>query len=363
MSSRPLDVNSADKVVITGVGLVTPVGHDSMMAPAAVRAGISRFAEVKGFMTVKGAKAVGSIVSGVTDDRSGNDRLLALAIPALQEALFGAEEYCDELETSQGGVILSLGAAEKPAYEPFGTGGVEQLLDAGQLDRPKVIEIVREGNSGGVVAFSRAIAALREGKVRFCVVGGVDCLVELPSLLWLEDARRLKTDDRPQGFIPGEAAAFVVLELESAAKRRGAPGLACVLGAAYSSEEATFSSEKPLFGKGLADCIHSAISGQNVQFGSLSGIICDLNGEYYRMKEWSLALTRLLDGNSSVPEYWHPAKNFGDIGGASAVVYCVIATAALRHDYFGGDNVLVWTSSDSGGRGSLLISSLPGRKR
>ncbi len=349
-------------VVITGTGMVTAVGHDSTMAPAAIRAGISRFAEVPGFTTTQGAKATASFVKGITEKRSGSDRLLSMAVPALREALFKAEEFYDDLDMSGGKLFLSVAAAEKPGYEAFDKDDLAKLLRSAEAEHLNSVEIISDGHSGAILGFSRALLLLRNNQAKFCIVGGVDSLVEYPALLWLEKARRLKTDDRPYGFIPGEASAFVVLELESTARLRGAPMLCSIPETAFVTEEASILSDKPLFGRGLAESCQRVLTRQRMSLDSIGGIICDLNGEYYRMKEWGLAQTRLFDGTGTIPELWHPARNIGDVGAASGVLFAAIASAAVRNGYFGTPNVLVWTSSDSGGRGSMLISPPPNQK-
>ena len=119
MNSKTPISETKENIVITGLGMVTSVGYDSVMASAAVWAGISRFGEVPDFATNTGAKSVGSFVNGITDERSGSDRLLSMAIPALQEALFMAEEFYEDLDMSKGKLFLSLGPGERPAYEDF----------------------------------------------------------------------------------------------------------------------------------------------------------------------------------------------------------------------------------------------------
>lgn len=356
------EMSAGERIFITGTGLVTSVGHDSFMTPAAIRAGISRFAEIPEFATKKGAKAVGSLVSGITDDRSGSDRLLSMAIPAMQEALFNAEEYYEELDLSQGELVLSLGPPERPAYEEFDNEDLQTLLEMTEGEELPSAQIIREGSSGGVLALLRAVTLLREGKAAFCIVGGVDSLIETPALMWLEAAGRLKTDDRPTGCIPGEAAAFMVLELESAARKRDANVLCELVNTAYAMEEGSILSDKPLFGKGLTSAITAVLSKRRIGTDTIDGIICDLNGEHYRMKEWGLVQARLFNGAEPVPELWHPAENIGDVGAASAVVFAAIAASSIRGGYFKGPNLLLWTSSDTGGRGSALLSAAQNRK-
>lgn len=352
-----------NKIVVTGTGMVTSVGHDSLMAPAAIWGGIARFTEIRDFATTTGGRSIGGVVKGVTDERSGIDRLLSMAVPAMQEALFTAEEFYGDLDMSRGKLFLSIGPPERPAYEEFEKEDLQTLLESVEAEDLSSVEIIREGHSGGIVALSESIAYLRQEKARFCVVGGVDSLVEYPSLSWLEEGGRLKTDDRPHGFIPGEAAAFLVLELESSARQRGAPILCELLDTSYTKEEATIFSDKPLFGRALAKSIDTILINQRIEPVRIDGIICDLNGEHYRMKEWGLAQTRIFDGASVIPELWHPAENIGDVGAASAVVFTAIATAAINRGYFGGPNIVIWTSSDTGGRGCALLTTFPQNKR
>ena len=346
-----------DKVVITGIGMVTPVGHDSVMASAAVWSGISRVGEIPDFVTRKGATSVGGFAYGVTDERSGSDRLLSMAIPAVQEALFTAEEFYEDLDLSSGKLFLSLSPPERPTYEEFDRDDMQTLLELAQAEKLQSVEVIREGHAGGIVALSKSITLLREKKAKVCIVGGADSLVEYPSLAWLEEEGRLKTDDRPTGFIPGEAAAFLVLELASSAGKRGAPILGEIIGTGYTMEEAHILSDKPLIGKGLAESIKGSFNNKKGGFDRIDGIICDLNGEYYRMKEWGLAMGRVFDGPDPLPELWHPAEFFGDVGAASAVVSTAIAVSAINNGYFSGPNLLIWASSDAGGRGSAFLKA------
>ena len=353
-NNRP-NQHTDEKVVITGIGLVTPVGLDSIMAPSSIWAGITRFYEIPDFVTPKGAGSVGSIVKGITDARSGTDRMLSLAVPAAQEALFMAEEFYEDLDLPNSKLFLSMNPQERPVYEEFEEEDIQTFLDLIQAEGISSIEIIREGNAGGVLALLKSMALLKRGEMKACIIGGVDSLVEYPSLAWLEEKERLKTDGRPNGLIPGEAAGFIVLELESTAEKRGAPILGEILGGAYTKEDADIFSDKPLLAKGLSESIRNTLEGAQMESNNLNGIIC--NGENYRFKEWGIVQSRVFDGSSPVPDLWHPAEYIGDIGAASFVVYIAIGVAGIKNKFFSGSNLLMWTSSDTGGRGSCLLTS------
>ena len=316
------------------------------------------FEEVDGFVSPKGGKCVGSVLSGVTDGKNGVDRLLPMVMPAAKEALFSSQEFSHDVDTTSTQILLSLPSPERLDSESISKVLLPNLLEA--IDwkslEASAVTAVQDGHSGGIIALRKAMTLLQEKKVKTCLVGGIDSLTDYPSLLWLDRKKRLKTDKRPHGFNPGEAAAFLVLELESTARDRGAALLGEVVVTSVEQESAHISSNEPLRGLGLTISIKEALSVADQLNLSIAGMLCDLNGEYYRMKEWSLAMTHVFNGSDVVPPLWHPAEHVGDVGAASAVVNVVLAVDWLKRRVVNGSNMLVWTSSDNGSRGTALIS-------
>ena len=348
-----------DPIVVSGAGLSTPVGRDVRSTGAAIRAGIGRFRMIPSFLTSDGATAAGAIAYGLTDDLSGSGRLLAMAIPAAREALFQAEEFFDPLDLSRGRLLLCLPPEQRPRFEDFGRDDLANLLQEIEAD-PLLdgrVQLILDGHAGGFSAFQSAQQLLTEGGVDFCLVGGVDSLVDPPVLNWLHEAGRLKTEHHPDGFLPGEAAAFLVLERDSSARARGAPILAGLAAAAFAQDPAHLFSGSPQTGSGLTTVLRQVLTDASP---SVDGILCDLNGEYWRSKEWSLAASRTLNETTEAP-VWFPAQSIGDVGAASAPVLAAIAVTTIRSDYFGGRKVLVCSSSDAGGRGSAILTDAPPR--
>jgi 3-oxoacyl-[acyl-carrier-protein] synthase-1 len=351
--SELVPIPAQDPLVVTGAGLVSPVGRDCASCAAAIRAGIARFFEIPKFATADGARATGAIAYGLTDARSGSDRLLAMAIPAAQEALFRAEAYCRALDPARGRILLSLGAEERPRYEDFDRGDLATLLEEAQLEPlADTVELLRDGHAGALLALRRAASLLYGGEATWCAIGAADSLVESPALTWFDEKGRLKSDTRAHGFIPGEAAAFLVVEQRSAAATRGATPLAELAALAIGHEKANVLGDEPLRGLGLAEAIAPVVKAAR---GDVAGILCDLNGEYYRMKEWGLAIGRAFEGAGAVPTLWHPAVSIGDVGAASAAAHVAIATTAFARGYFAGSRLLAWSASDSGARACALV--------
>ena len=351
--SSVLKVPEDDGIAVTGVGCVASVGRDRLSCAAAVCAGVARFFEIPWFMNVEGGRAAGAFAYGLTDERSGSDRLLSMAVPAAQEALAQAEASRAALDDSRTRMFLALGAEERPAFEDFDASDVTDLLESIEAeDLAHSVEILRDGHCGGAQALDRAIRLLYAGEIDHALVGGVDSLVEYPALQWYDSAGRLKTDQRSDGFMPGEAAAFAVIERCSVASRREAPQLANLRAMAFGEEEASVLSEKPLRGIGLSEVVAPLLDIAGAQVGK---IVCDLNGEYYRMKEWALAMPRVFREDAPLPLVLHPAENVGDVGAAAPLFHLALVAAGFERGYGTGADALIWGSSDSGTRVALLV--------
>ena len=85
-------------LAVTGMGMVTPVGDDAMSSTLAIQAGVSRLAALDEFPPQaywdEGAEelqATGATVREKTAGLLGVNRLVALAVPALKEAVGQAQ--------------------------------------------------------------------------------------------------------------------------------------------------------------------------------------------------------------------------------------------------------------------------------
>jgi 3-oxoacyl-[acyl-carrier-protein] synthase-1 len=157
--------------------------------------------------------------------------------------------------------------------------------------------------------------------------------------------------------VPGEAAAFLVLERHSAVQKRNAQALAKLVGIGYAIESNSIYDKSPCTGDGLTSAIRSALEG--LDGSTLTLVVCDLNGERYRATEWGLALPRSF-GASAPPELlWHPADCLGDCGAAAGALNVVFGALALARRSVADGSVLVWGSSDDGERGAALLTPIP----
>jgi 3-oxoacyl-[acyl-carrier-protein] synthase-1 len=358
---------SGAAIDIAGMGAVTPVGLSAPATCAALRAGVPRMIMFEGW-TDDGPDPNPELVGG----RVPTERLLGL----IEEEWPGHERW--NLTLPRPHVLIEPDAARlltlaPPAAEeawdaagrPAGRAGIYLGLDEGDSatavadavgDRlGKTFDLVRAdklGRAAGLAALHRAARHLADGRVDVALVGGVDSQLRRAAIARQLERGTLHHDKNPAGVIPGEAAAFVVLQPAGMARP-----LARLSGSAV-AEEPTAGSDSPNQGEGLTLAVRKARDRVRA-LEAWPRIICDLNGDRYRALEWTLVSVRALgdlpEGPASGPE-WLPAEWIGDAGAASGIVSVVWAATALRNGYARAERALVWGASDGPLRAAAILS-------
>jgi 3-oxoacyl-[acyl-carrier-protein] synthase-1 len=177
----------------------------------------------------------------------------------------------------------------------------------------------------------------------------------------LDTAGRLKTSATPAGLIPGEAAAFVVLETVAHARGRKAPILARISPVRVAVEKESPAGETPGRGQAMAQVLRQAVADTPGGPGTIHRVLNDLNGERWRFLEWALACNPALAALPPDFRLWHPADCFGDIGAATGAAHLCLAVRALTRGYAVGASILVANTSDTGERAALCVYPEPRR--
>jgi 3-oxoacyl-[acyl-carrier-protein] synthase-1 len=341
--------------------MATPVGLTAAQSCAAVRAGISAIEDLDFTLEneqLQTEAIAGCAVRGVSDGYVGLGRAARLATAALKDLAISARLSARELMTA----TLYL------ALPPAGRGGVDpqvsQQLGARIAQSMKVeqthlhIRVYPHGHAAAAQALLDARSHVTQGSVQHAIVCGVDSLVEQDTLEFLLSKRRVKTGDRIDGFVPGEAAAGVLVERAATAEARGVNRLASIDAVGVAIEPITIWSTEPSAAIGLSDAVRQAL-GQLPDGGCRTRLVLsDLNGETYRAKEYGTTATRALSAIQGSWRLWHPADCIGDTGAASFTVSTCIGAHALMKGYAKSDSVLVLGSSDDGLRGAVALRRL-----
>jgi len=347
---------------ITGMGLRCAVGQDSARSCAAVRAGVSRFAEWPYMEAGLGEEGGGVVVAAVVPDpgdRSWVEKLKDLATQPLLEALWGAGVDSLVLPGQDGrfGIYLSVPPLDRPGVPEEDAEDFLEDLREGSLFpvEPGSTTVLTNGHAGVLLALDQAMRDLAQDQVDVCAVGGVDSLLESGYLQFLLEERKLKAGNFPVGLLPGEAAGFVVVETLEHARKRGAEVLARVSPVHTAMEAAPSHGDDPGRADGTTRVLREALADAPCGPGGVWRIVNDLNGERWRFLEWAMADARALSKLPPEWRLWHPADSFGDIGAATGAAHLCIAARAFQRGYARGEAILVCNSSEGGERAAAAV--------
>jgi len=275
--------NGARRVVVTGVGCVTPIGIGARDLTGGLRAARSAVRTITRF---DASPFRSRIAAEVPDFRPQDflearrarrfDRFSQFAVVAAQLALEHARldlgrEDRDRVGTMMGSALGGVAYAEDQvaAYARHGLRGVDAALAlsvfGGAASCNIAIELGVHGPNStnamscasGTVAVGDAFHAIREGRADVMLAGGAEA--PLAPLCYgafaIIRAMSTRNDDpaaasRPfdagrDGFVMGEGAAVLVLEERSRALARGARLLAEVLGAATTNDAYHMTAPRP----------------------------------------------------------------------------------------------------------------------
>lgn len=342
---------SAAQIVITGRGLVTPVGLSTAASCAALRAGIARLQELPAGLIAPASNEEKPVCGGLVPiaglaDEPEAGRVARLAQYALAEAL----NSCLGSTPPRGEIGLYLGLDDQEDATAV-LAACRDLLPQAQA------QPVTEGRCAGLLALHAALRALHQGQIATAVVGGADSLIRPTVLQRLLAEEVLQSPSNPQGIVPGEGAGFLVLETIEEAERRGVVPQAQLLAVAF-ADEATAGSEEVNQAVGLTTALRQAIS----EAGGLQApplVLCDLNGDRYRALEWAFAAMRTIGHLQGEVPLWHPADCLGDTGAASGLINLLWASEALAKGYARADRALIWGASENSKRAAALLAPYP----
>jgi beta-ketoacyl-acyl-carrier-protein synthase II len=271
------------RVVVTGLGLISPVGLSVEEAWRNVLAGRSGVRAITLFDTEKfRVKIAGEAwgfdplnYMGAKEARRA-DRNVQFAIAAAQEALGQARLKIETSNANEVGVLIGSGAAAIRTYtaqqkvmDEHGPSRLSPLLiPMITVDSASVQVSIFTGAHGpnfgvaaacstGAVAIGEAFEIIRRGDAEVMITGGTEAAVTPLGIAGFDQMNALsrRNDDpagasRPfdktrDGFVLSEGAGVLVLESLAHARSRGAEPLAEVLAYANTSDALHFTNPDP----------------------------------------------------------------------------------------------------------------------
>ena len=287
------------RVVVTGLGAITPVGADVASTWQALLAGRSGAvaltqdwaAELPARIAAWAAVDPATLIDRVQARRM--DRCEQFAMVAAREAW--ADAGSPEVDGDRLGVVVSSGiggvASTLSAYDILKEKGwarvppftVPMLMPNGsagyigiELGATAGVHTTVSACASGAEAIGYAIDMIRSGRADVVVAGGTEAAIMQLNIAAFAAMRALSTrNDEPQrasrpfdkgrdGFLLGEGAGVVVLESAEHAASRGARVYAVAAGAGYSSDAHHIAQPEP-GGTGIRKAIERALANAEVQ--------------------------------------------------------------------------------------------------
>ena len=333
-------------LAICRTGMVTGVGLDTAASCAAIRAAIDNFQQSR-FRDGHGEWLM-ACQAPLPGRWGGEEKLRRMAARAIDECL--AEGITPSLESVPLLLCLAEGGREGRIVHDDEAFMMALQREIGVVFHP-ASAVVAQGHVSAATALYRARALLQVPGVTQVLIVGCDSMLAASTLRDCEQRERLLTSVNTDGFIPGEAAAALLL---------GRPdcsiGQLVCRGLGFAVEQAHIDSGRPLRADGLTAAIRAALQDAQCSEGILAFKVVDASGDAYAFKETALAFARIDRTKRTEFDVWHPADCIGEVGAAIGLIMLAILKTACEKGYARGNNVLLHLGNDDGRRAAMICS-------
>lgn len=342
----------ARELCLLGAGARTSLGIDLRSSAAAACSGIAEFSEHPFMVDLAGEPMVVARDPWLAAELEGGERLAELVATAVDECLSAAGLVAGGRRWPLR-LWLALSEAERARTDGRAArvvSAVEEVL-AGRCQLAGV-SVLEHGHVAGAVAVCAAADAARAGYDGVCLVVGADSWLDPVSLEWLDATGRLHSPVHPFGFVPGEAAAAVLLGPPHWAGPAGVAGW--IAGGALSFEP-DLAPELPRLGRALTHAAREALADRNAAMPQVGTVYADLNGMPERADELGYTIVRLAERMAPGFGTVTPVEWFGDVGAASVPLMLALAGAGAAMGRVTGPALLLGQAI-GGGRSALLMA-------
>ncbi len=336
------------RVVVTGIGMVTPLGCGVEAGWQAILAGQGGIGPIRRF-DASGFPV--RIAAEVPLAGAGAQLKEQLTQIALAEALAQAQRNSPIPGGDRLGVCIGSEAARPPLeWLLDGALATPEAITTLAPDRPTRQVAALTGATGPCSTFSTACTSssqaigealfrIRRGEVDAAVAGGVDVLSEPLMVVGFSKLGALSTrnddadtasrpfDQQRDGFVLGEGAGFLILEAEEVARARGAEILGRLEGFGCSCN-AWRITDSPPDGRGPAQAMEAALLDAGLEIGDIGYINAHGTSTPQNDASESRAIRRVF-GDLRVPVS-SSKGHIGHLVAACGAVEAIICLLALR---------------------------------
>ncbi len=357
------------RVVITGMGAVTPIGNDVESFWNGVKEGKCGIDFIKSMDTEKFKVKIAAEVKEFNpevaiDKREAKrmDKYCQYAMVATDEAIKDSELKLDEVDSYRVGVLVS-----------SGIGGLETLENEHKrmINRdttkvspfliPMMIENIASGNiaikygakgpclsvvtacATGTNSIGEAFEMIKANRADVIIAGGTEASItgvgmagftSLTALSNSQDPMRASTpfDKNRSGFVMGEGAGVLILEELNHAKARGAKIYGEVVGYGTTCDAYHITSPSP-DGEGAARAMKQAIEEAGVDLKEISYINAHGTSTPYNDKFETLAIKKVFENDAYNVPVSSTKSMIGHLLGASGAVESIVCIKSLQDGF------------------------------
>jgi 3-oxoacyl-[acyl-carrier-protein] synthase II len=360
--------NLNNRVVVTGMGVVCPLGLNVAETWAALVAGKSGVAlitlfDTEGFETKIAAEVKGFDPANYMNPKEArrNDRFSQMAVAASLEATEQARLKIDETNRDDIGIIIGSGIGglttlfeqtkvllEKgpsrisPFLIPMMMPNIASAQSSITLGARGPNICTTSACSSGSDAVGTAFETIRRGDAKAMITGGSEAIINPVGVGAFNALNAISTrNDEPElasrpfdaerdGFVIGEGAAVLVLESLDYAKKRGAKILAEML--AYGSSADAFHITAPLeTGEGAATAIERALAKAGIKPDEVDYINAHGTSTPLNDKTETKAIKRVFGDYAYKVPISSTKSMMGHLVGSAGSVEAAICILAIRN--------------------------------
>jgi 3-oxoacyl-[acyl-carrier-protein] synthase II len=359
------------RIVITGIGAVTPLGNDRESTWRGLLDGRSGVAEITAFDSTDSPVRIAAEVKGFDPATVLEGKRLRRSARFTQLAVAAAREAVDDARLSIGegpgqsapdrvGVVVNAAVAGFDTVERATrqlVGGAASRLNpyfvSSSLTNMPACEVAIDlGVHGPVTASALAcasgLAALVEarrlilsGEADVVICGGTDSAITPVMFAGLSSMGAMSTrNDEParasrpfdaerDGFVFGEGAVVMVLESAAHAARRGVRGYATLLGGALTADAFHVSAPEP-DGRYAAAAITAALRQASIAPADLDYICAHGTGTRANDRTETKAIRSALGPAADAVAVSSPKSMVGHLIGAAGALGAMVCALAIR---------------------------------
>lgn len=358
------------RIVITGMGAVTPIGNTVSETFAALRQGVCGIAPITHFDTGdRKVKVAGEAKNLDLEDYFPKkeirrmDRFVAFALIAAREAMKDAGlDNNNDWNKERCGTIVStgvggLGTIEtehtkgglkgydrvSPYFVPGGISNIAAARIAIEYGLTGMCSCVVTACAGGTNAVGDSFRMIRDGYTDVMVCGGSEsCITEfgiggftaLKALSETEDPMRasIPFDKERNGFVMGEGAGILVLEELEHAKARGASIYGEIAGYGANCDAYHVTAPSP-DGSGAARCMELAMADAGITPEKIAYINAHGTSTPLNDSSETMAVKRAFGEHARRLMMSSTKSMTGHLLGASGAIEAIITTLAVKEGY------------------------------